>query len=274
MAELESNTHGQCVALTCPAATAADHLIGAITLPAGGPWQIWGAWGQVVSATATAAEQIGGYIFFDPASGDLTPDPSPSRLPCHESGSSLGATINRGHCDLNIFPVAWEAAGKAVINCYYHQDIACTVAPEVVMGLLYGVARPEHANIKFCDATRAAIAAAADTAIGTITLAEKATRIIGALGVLSQDGVLVTAEELIGFFRLASDDIKLTPMQLPFSRVHGAGLGALINDDGQGPFNFIPMDIPVEGGARINAFCDLNTAVTNAADVSVFIAYE
>jgi hypothetical protein len=79
---------------------------------------------------------------------------------------------------------------------------------------------------------------------------------------------------LIGFFRLASDDVKLPPMQLPFNNVYGAGLGALIQGGNQGRIDYIPVDIPVQGGARINAFVDLNTAVTNAADCEIFIAYE
>ena len=36
----------------------------------------------------------------------------------------------------------------------------------------------------------------------------------------------------------------------------------------------IPVNIPVEGGARIDCFVDLNTAVTNAAEVLIGITYE
>jgi len=273
MPELYANTHGMAVAGASGTA-AADTTIGTITLPAGGPWIVHGFWGQVVSATATAAESIGGHIRLEVASGDLTPNPAPSKFPCFESGSSLGATIDRGQCPLNIFPVQYEAAGKAVINMIYHQAIACTVAPQVVMGLIFGKSVAEVKPFPFCDVSRAAVAAAADTAVGTITLAEKATRIVGVCGILSQDGVLVTAEELTGFFRLSSDDIKMPPMQLPFNNVYGAGEGALIQGGNQGNINFIPVDIPVPGGARIDSFVDLNTAVTNAADVEIFIAFE
>lgn len=273
MAELETNTHSMIVA-GAAGTTAADHLIGAITLPAGGPWIVHDLFGQVVSATATAAESIGGYVFLDVASGDLTPNPAPSHFPCFETGSSLGTTINRGKCPLNLFPVEYEAAGKAVINIYYHQSIACTVAPQVVAGIIFGKSKPEIRPFPFSDSVRAAVTSAADTSVGTITLAEKATRVVGACGILSQDGVLVAGEELTGFFRLASDDIKMPPMQLPFNCVFGAGLGATIFGASQGTINFIPLDIPVPGGARINSFVDLNTAVTNGADVEIFLAYE
>lgn len=273
MAELETNTHSSIVVGTMGIG-AGDNAVGAITLPAGGPWLIHDVFCQVVSVTPTAAESVGGHFRFDPASGDLTPAPAPSRFPVFESGSSLGATIDRGHCPLNLFPVNWIGAGKAVINCVYHNAIAGTVGTEVVLGMMYGKARPEKKPLVFSDVARAAVAVTADTAIGTITLAEKATKIVGICGILSQDGVLVTVESLTGFFRLASDDVKLPPMQLPFNNVYGGGLGALIQGGNQGPINYIPVDIPVEGGARINAFVDLNVAVSNAADVEIFIAYE
>ena len=273
MAELETNTHSSIV-VGAGSTAAADTVVGQITLPAGGPWLIHDVFAQIVSATSTPAESMGGHFRFDPASGDLSPDPSPSRFPVFESGSSLGATVPRGTCPLNLFKVNWSGAGKAVINCVYHQAIACTVAAQAVIGMLYGKARPEPKPLIFSDVARAAVAAAADTAIATITLAEKAKRIIGVCGIISQDGVLVTAEELIGFFRLASDDVKLPPMMLPFNMAFGAGLGIAIYGGSQGKIEYIPVDIPVEGGARINAYIDLNTAVTNAADVEIFIAYE
>jgi len=270
---IETNTHSSIV-VAAGAAAAGDVAVGAITLPAGGPWLIHDVFAQVVGATPTAAESIGGHFRFDPASGDLTPDPSPSRFPVFENGSSLGATINQGCCPLNLFPTAWSGAGKAVINCVYHQAIACTVAPQIVMGMMYGHTRPAVKPLLFSDVVRIGQIVAADTAVGTITVAEKATRIVGICGILQQDDVLTTAEELTGFFRLASDDVKLPPMQLPFNNVFGAGLGGLISSQPQGPIKYIPVDIPVEGGARINAFVDLNTAVTSAADCEIFLAYE
>jgi len=85
---------------------------------------------------------------------------------------------------------------------------------------------------------------------------------------------LTTAEELIGFFRLSSDDVNLAPSQWPFGASYGAGVGALIGNDVIAPPSMIPVAIGVPGGARIDTFVDLNTALTNAAEVEIFIGYE
>lgn len=273
MPEVESNTHAMLVS-GAGLAAAGEALVGTITLPAGGPWIVHHVFGQVVQQTASAAELVGGHYHFEVASGDFTPNPAPSRFPAREHSSALGATIDRGASQLNLFPVDWEAAGKAVVNLWGFNNVANTGIPLWNIGMIFGKSRPEVRPAKFVDQVRTTIAAAADTAIGTITLAEKATKITGICGILNQTGVLVTAEELTGFFRLQSDDIKLAPMQLPFNCVYGAGLGATISGGGDRTITFIPVDIPVVGGARIAANVDLITAVTNAADVAIYLAYE
>jgi len=269
----DENTHGLIVASA--GQTAAGELaLGTLTLPADGPWIIHDVFGQIVSATATAAEATGGYMRFDAASGDITPNPAPSKWPVICNGSTLGATIDQGSCVLQRFPVAWEAPGRATISCIFNNTVAATVAPQIVMGILFGKKIPEPARFLFCDTVRTTTNSAADTSVGTITLSEKAKRITGICGVLLNDGVLTTAEELIGFFRLSSDDIDLVPAQFPFPMAFSAGLGGLINAGTYVPTGMIPVDIPVVGGARINCFVDLNTAITTAAEVQVFIAYE
>jgi hypothetical protein len=255
-------------------AAAGEVSIGTITLPAGGPWKIHHVFGLLSRITATAAEMNGGHFRIDSVSGDITPQPSPSRFPLIESGSSLGATIDACVCPLHIYDVDYTAAGKAVFNMVYRQETAVTAIPQLVLGVAFGKERPVKSPIVQCDTVRAQVTSAADTALGTITLAESAKRITGFLAIATQDNVLTTAEELIGFVRLASDDIDLTPMQIPFANAYGAGLGALINNPGPSYRQFIPVDIPVLGGARINVFVDLNTAVTTAAEVQFFIAYE
>lgn len=270
---IEGNTHGLLLA-GAGATTATETNLGTISLPAGGPWLIHDVFALVANATATAAELTGGYFRFDAASGDLTPQPAPSRFPVRGATSTLGATIDRSTCKLNLFPVAWEAPGKANIDIIVANNTTNTVAPQWICGLLFGKSRPEKKPIIFCDQVRGTIAAAAAAAVGTITLAEKATRITGICAILNQTGVLVTAEELLGFITLSSDDVVLPPSQYPVNCAYGAGLGALIQGGSDPYINFIPVDIPVEGGARIAANIDLNTAVTNAADIQVFIAYE
>lgn len=258
------------------ASTAAgDTNLGTIELPQrdAGLWKIHGLFCQAVRATATAAESVGGDFRLVPAQGEVTPNPAPSRFPVFEAGSFLGATASVSVCPLHIFPVNYEATGQARIDLIYNNAIAATAAAQVVAGIVFGDEVPPSSSYSFCDRVRTTVTAATDSAVGTITLSQNATAIVGIAGILQQDGVLVAGEELLGFFRLASDDIKLVPGQYPFNAAFGAGLGVTIGSGQQPPINFIPVNIPVPKGARIDAFCDLNTAVTNGADVEIFIAY-
>ena len=266
-------THGQIVTLAGGTA-AGNTTIGSITLPAGGPWLIHDVHVQAAAATATAGEALIGTIEIDAASGDLTPSPAPALFPCLGSASFLGAVADVSSCPLSLFPVAWSAPGKATLNLIWNNPTTMTVAPIIQAGIMYGKTRPVVTPMPFCDRVRAAVTSAADTSVGTITLAEKAKRIVAICGILTQDGVLTTAEELIGFLRLASDDIELVPAQFPFNQVYSAGLGATIFNGAPSPIRFIPVDIPVPGGARIDCFVDLFTAVTNACEVQIFIGYE
>jgi hypothetical protein len=267
------NTHMAVVAGAGQTA-AGQATIGTLTLPAGGPWIIHHIFGTVARATATAGELNGGQFRIETVSGDIKPQPSPSWFPLIESGSSLGATIDQSVCPLHLYEVNYEGAGKAVFNLIYRQETAVTAAPQLVLGVAFGKTRPVKVPMICSDVVRAQVTSAADTAIGTITLAESASKITGIYCVATQDNVLTTGEELTGFCRLASDDIDFTPMQIPLSNAYGAGLGALINNAPALNHDYIPVDIPVLGGARVNCFVDLNTAVTNAAEVAVFIAYE
>lgn len=254
---------------------AADTTIGTIELPARetGNWIIHKIFAQVVRATATAAESVGGNIRLSPAQGELTPNPAPSRFPVFESGSFLGATADVSHCPLQMFDVQYEATGQARIDIIYENAIAATVAAQVVAGVIFGDARPEVMPALFCDRVRNTVTAATESSIGTITLSQNASMITGLCGILQQDGVLTAGEELIGFFSMSSDDVKLVPAQFPFNTVFGAGLGGTIQGGDQGKIMFLPVNIEVPDGARIDCFVDLNTAVTNGADVEIFLQY-
>lgn len=272
MPELEADTHGMIV--TGTASAAGDNSLGSITLPAGGPWSIFGFWGQIVNATPTAAESVSGHMFFRASQGDLDPNPAPVRFPFPETGAALGSTIDRQRVPLMIHDIAYTAPGKSTIEFFLNLDVIKTVAVQAVMGIIFGKTRPERRPMVFCDQVDVAITSATETAIGTITLAEKASLITAICGILTPDLVQVTVEELIGIFRLDSADVKMTPAQFPFSNVYGAGLGALIDGASAGLPFWIPVNIPVVGGARIDSFVDLNTAVTNAARAKLFLAYE
>lgn len=270
---MADHTHSQLITGAIGSSVALTTL-GTLTLPADGPWRIHNIYGQLARATATAAEAITAKFNFRSPTGDLTPDPQPSNWPMSNAGSFLGASAPAQNAPLSIFDVDWEAAGKGTISIAGALDIAATVAPIAVLGVVYGPDIPVVRRFKFCDQVQGTHAAATEAQIGTLTLSEKATRITGLCGVVLQDGVLVTAEELIGFFRLDSDDVLLSPSSWPFNDAYGAGLGTVIGSGGTSPIRFIPVDIPVPGGSRINVFTTFVTAVTNPADVAVYIAYE
>ncbi len=271
--ELASDTHGAVVSGAADTA-AGETVIGAITFPAGGPWKIWGLWGFMVNATLTAAEVVAGHIRLNSVSGDIIPNPAPSRFPLSAVGSILGAVGSPQMHSLQIFPVFYEAPGKGVMQLIVNQAVGNAVAPQCVLGILFGKSIPQAYPFRYIDRVRVQTKAAVDTAVGTVTLAEKATRITAIGGILIQDNVITTQEELLGFFRLSSDDVRMPPAQFPFSAVYGAGLGAAINQPVAQVPRMIPVEIPVPGGGRIDVFVDLNTGLTNEAEVQIYIAYE
>ena len=271
--ELVSDSHGAAV-VGAGGVVAGETVIGQITFPAGGPWKIWGVWGFMVNATITPAEVLCGNMRIEAVSGDITPNPAPSRFPLAAIGSILGATGPQQMHPLKVWPVDYEAPGKGVINLIVNQPVGNTVAPQCALGVLFGKTVPSQVPIRFIDTVRVQTNLAPDTAIGQLTLAEKATRITAIGGILVQDNVVVTLEELIGFFRLSSDDVRMPPAQFPFSAVYGGGLGALIEDGVAQTPVMIPVNIPVPGGGRIDCFVDVNTATTNNFEVQIYIAYE
>ncbi len=267
-------THG-IVASAAAVATTVQTTIGTVILPArSNPWKLHDLNAQVVRQTATAAEAVIGRFGIDASSGDLSPDPAPSNFPVQEQGSFLGATTPVTTCPLHNYPIDLNAAGKATMALNFTLSVATTVAPMVNIGVNFGPNIPERRRFKFCDRVRSTQTAATEAQIGTITLSEKASRITGIMGILKQDGVLVTVEELTGVFRLDSDDVELSPSLWLFNEVYGAGLSTVIHGgDATEPKPHI-VDIPVPGGARIDCFVTLLTTVTNATDVEVFIFYE
>lgn len=273
-ASSNAHSHGSCVSGVVGGVAEADYLIGTITLPAGGPWSIYKIWCHYAMTTQTAGESGGGYFLFSSQSGDVRPNPAPSRFSAGLVPDFLGATAPSVMSPLQIYDVDWQAAGKAVIDCLFHIPHAVTVAPQVVIGMVYGPSRAPDVPIIFSDIARVQNNAAAEFALGTITMAESARKITGVTAVLAQSTVITTVESLIGFVRLASDDINMAPAQYPFSCAFSGGLGALIENSGTAPAIKIPLDIPVRGGARVDAFVDLNVGVTNNAEFELFLSYE
>lgn len=245
-----------------------------IIMPAGGPWLIHHVWAQVVKATTIPDQGTGGILHIQALSGDLTPDPAPGKYPLIGSCVSESANAALSAVGLNLWPVDWQAAGKASLKLSYIQQLAITTASEVACGIIFGDARPEVRPLKFCDVVQTAWASAAETSVGTITLAEKATRIVGILADLNKGEASTTAEEVMATIRLDSADIKLPPAQYPCNRAFNASDGTAVGQSAQPLSNFIPVDIPVVGGARIDVLATSSISVTGNAEISVYLAYE
>jgi len=272
MDRVASNTHGQVLA-GVGGTPAGETSLGIITLPAGGPWTISGAFAQCVPATCTPAEIAGGHVRIASPSGDIAPNPAPLKIPSGYAPSQLGATAPTQACPLSIYPLDLIAAGKSTLEFFGTNDVALTVAPQWLVGIIYGLEMVDQKPAHWYDQVRANNIGAAAAAIGTITLSEGATEIVSITCIIAQSGVLTAAEELIGYISLSSDDLKIQPLQLPFSSAIGAGLGVTVGNPAYIAPVPIACSIPVQGGARIDVVCDLNTAITGAASCKVIIGY-
>ena len=269
------STHAFAVQGPGGAAAGAITQIGAnITLPAGGPWIIFGLWGQVVKATATVAEGTGGHLIVNALSGDLTPDPAPGKWPLLGTIAQMGGNHGPAAMGLNIWPVNWSAPGKAVIQLSYHAQLAITAAPQVQAGIFFGTEIPGPFRAPFCASVSAAFAATAEQSVGSIVLAEKATRIVGILAELNKGDTWTVAEPVIGYVRLSSESVKFQPASFPCCFCYDSGDGTPAGESGMPRAEFIPLDIDVEGGAIIDVYAKTPVSVTGNAEVRVYLAYE
>jgi len=268
-------THAMAVTGNGNTAAATKTAIGnPIILPAGGPWRIHHIWAQVAKVTTIPNEGIGGTLFVDSLTGDLTPDPAPGKYPALGSPVSESADSAISVVPLNLWPVDWEASGKAQIQLSYANLLAITTAPKVAAGIIFGDSIPEVRPLKFCDVVTNSWASANETQVGTITLAEKATRIVGIMANLMKGDAPTAGEEIMATIRLDSADILLPPAQYPCAFAYNASDGTAVGQASNPQAQFIPVDIPVVGGARIDVFATTTRSVTDNADIAVHIAYE
>lgn len=245
-----------------------------LELPAGGPWLIHHIWGQVVKITSVANEGTGGLMHFDAKSGDINPNPAPGTYPLVGTPAGESANFSISSVPLNLLPVDWEAAGKATLDISYTGLLAITTAPVVAAGIIFGKGRPEVLPLTFCDVVSSSFASATEQSIGTITLAEKATRIVGIHADCNKGDAITAAEAILATIRLDSNDEQLPPAQYPCCRAFNASDGTAVGQAGVPQSQFIPVDIPIVGGARINVFATSTASVTGNVDISVAIAYQ
>lgn len=245
-----------------------------ITFPAGGPWIVNSIWGVNVLDTAVADESSHGIIQIDALSGDISPDPAPGKYPASGISSMASANTNTPIVAINRYAVNWTASGKAVIALSFINDAALTNAGHSGGGVIFGDAIPTPTPLVFCDAVGATVSLSTETSLGAITLAEKATRIVGILATMHKDAAFSTNEGAVGLIRLDSNDIQLAPSQFPMDVAISAGDGTLAGGQSQPHSPFIPVDIPVVGGAIVNCFATISEAITSGVEVQVFLAYE
>jgi len=245
-----------------------------ITLPAGGPHIIHSIWAQVAKVTTIPDEGTGGDLIVQAVSGDLSPDPAPGRYPLIGAPSNPSVNDGLAAMPLNIWPVNWSAPGKSVISLSYLQELAITTASVVACGIIFGDSIPEARPLTFCDRVRASFASATEQSIGTITLAEKASRIVGLLFNLNKGDAVTVAQPVMATCRLASDDIQMPPSSYPCAFAYNAADGTPVGAVSMPQAQFIPVDIPVQGGARITVYATTTQSVTGNADLSAYIAYE
>lgn len=245
-----------------------------IILPSGGPWTIFKLWGMAARNTAIPDQGSGGELIVNAVSGDLVPDPAPGKFPLIGTPASSSANSTISANPLNLYDVNWQAAGRASISLSYRNQIAMTTGDNIRAGIIFGDTVPEKRPILFCDSVQASFASASEQTIGSITLAEKATKITGILAVLNKADAITVAEPIIGAIRLASSDMLLPPSQYPFNVCFDSADGTLLGSTSIPQSQFIPVDIPITGGAIIDIFATTDVSVTGNADVSVYLAYE
>lgn len=268
-------THGLVVRGTGGTAAKTAIQIGSnITLPAGGPWIIHGVWCNVAQATGVTAESTDSAVEIRSASGDITPDPAPGRYPASYVSAPVSASFGDAAQPTMIWPVNFVASGKAVIGLYHVPHNALAVAPNCAAGIIFSEAIPTPAPRTFMDRVQADFASATEQSIGTITLAEKATRINGIMATAARSAAPVADIPIIGSFRIGSDDVKLTPGEFPLAVTIPAGDGTVAGAASMPRLEIIDVDIPVEGGARIDCYAITNESVTNSASIAVYVSYE
>ena len=245
-----------------------------ISMPAGGPWFIHHVWGLGAMDTAVQSEALAGHIILDSVGGDITPDPAPGKYPLICGASASGASFGIHSTPLNIYPVGWEAAGKAELKFSYFNDAGNATAPLMAMGIIFGDSRPDVKPIIFSDNVSATLTANTEATIGQIQVSERATKITGIMATCTKDGAVTADEGMLATIRLDSADIQIQPAQYPTLNAFSASDGTPAGGGMLGAPFFIPLDIDVVKGAKIDCFGTLVNAVTAGVDVQVFLAYE
>ena len=245
-----------------------------ITLPAKGPWDIYQIYCQTVENSGTDSVSISGNIVFDSVEGDLSPDPAPGQFPY--AGTTANQATGRGvsHSPLNIYDVQWTAAGKSQVRFLVQPQVVRSSQPGILCGLIFGKQRPVPTPIKYSTMLRAVTSNSFEDILGTITLSERATKIVGIAAVIMDQTLHAGSLARLFTYRMDSDDIKLQPSDWPFQYAYNRPNGVQPTSCDLPPVKYMPVDIPVEGGARIDVYVTPRVLTSSVAcDVLFYLGY-
>lgn len=245
-----------------------------ITLPADGPWIIHGIWGQVIKRVTIPNQGTGGILELFSVQGDIDPNPAPAQFPLIGSPISESTDAAISTVPLNLWQTNYTAPGRATLRLFYTNDVAITTSPRVLCGILFGTEIPDQPRAPFCASILSASASAAETNMGTITLSQNATKIVGILADCGKVGAATAAEEIGATIRLSSDSINFQPAEFPCNRAYNASDGTAVGQSSTPQSQFIPVDIPAVGGAIITVFNTSTISVTGNIEVRVHILYQ
>lgn len=124
-------------------------------------------------------------------------------------------------------------------------------------------------------ATKAQVSAATaagdttKTIIDTLTIPQNVKRIVGVWCHAVAGAGITTVENVTGIFELESDDLSLTPFQLPLDCV-------VVLTSGTAAFNprVWPTNLPVNGGEKVRGYVTMDMAQTVANKARFGLIYE
>jgi len=98
-----------------------------------------------------------------------------------------------------------------------------------------------------------------ETSIGTITITQKASRIVAVWAYAMAGAIMTSAESITGIVRFASADLSLAPLSFPLHLINILTSGAI----GFNP-QFIPVNLPSQGNPIVEGFVTMDMAQTGA----------
>ena len=248
--------------------------MGTLTLPAGGPWIIHHVYGQIIKVSNTDPDTIVATFYFQPAAGDFSPNPTPSFFPFDTTGKASASAVNMPQSTISLFPVFWTAPGSAQLEVFTAQRATSPGNLTGTIGILYSARAPQQTFPTKYAQLDSTINSTNEEQLGTIQLAQSSRRLLGIHGHMEQEDEIRDDDIAVGTIRLDSADLALSPLSFPFQTIYGPAPTASFQAIQNGAPFFIPLDIPVPKGARIDVFTTWADHFTVQQMQQVYLAYE